>query len=224
MKSTIHIRCDILQDFFFILELIGTIAFAVSGAVVGIKKNMDIFGVCVLSLTAACGGGLIRDVFIGKLPPAMFCEKTYAVTAIITAVTVFCAARFKMDIMKNRFWDTVLLIADSLGLGIFTSVGVAAVYDNGFKGMFFAVFLGTITGVGGGLIRDMMAGNPPYIFVKHIYACASIAGAVLCCLLWNVTGRNIAMVLGCVVIVLIRLLSAHFRLSLPKVSKGEDNE
>lgn len=213
-----------MQDFFFVLELIGTVAFAVSGAVVGIKKNMDIFGVCVLSLTAACGGGLIRDILIGKLPPSMFCEKLYAITAILTAVTVFCAALFKMDVLKNRFWDTVLLIADSLGLGIFTSVGVAASYDNGFKGIFFAVFLGTVTGVGGGLIRDMMAGNPPYIFVKHIYACASIVGAIVCCLLWDIAGRNLSMVLGCVIIVLIRLLSAHFRLSLPKIKSEDGNE
>ena len=213
-----------VNDFFFVLELIGTAAFAVSGAVAGSKKKMDIFGVTVLGVIAACGGGLLRDIFLGKLPPAMFSNPVYAVTAMAVSVIAFIIIRFKIGNFKNHFAETVMLAADSVGLGIFTSVGVSAAYDNGFKGVFFTVFLGTVTGVGGGLMRDIISENPPYIFVKHIYACASIIGALICCVLWRVVGRNLSIIACCVVIIAIRLVSAHFRLSLPKIGGTDDDE
>ncbi len=213
-----------MKDFFFALEFVGTAAFAISGAVEGLKKKMDIFGVIVLGVIAACGGGLLRDIFLGKLPPAMFSSPVYAITAVAVSVITFIAIWFKIDGLKNHFTETVMLTADSIGLGIFTSVGVAAAYDNGFKGVFFTVFLGTVTGVGGGLMRDILAGNPPYIFVKHIYACASIIGALVCCALWDTAGRNLSMIVCCIVIIAIRFLSAYLRLGLPKIKETEDRE
>ena len=81
---------------------------------------------------------------------------------------------------------------------------------------FLLVFVGVVTGAGGGLIRDVMAGNTPYIFVKHVYACASLAGALVCAGLWEIAGSAAAMVAGLVTVVLLRCLSAHFRWNLPK--------
>lgn len=200
-----------------ILELIGTAAFAVSGAMIAFRKNMDLFGVCALGLTTACGGGLIRDVMLGNLPPAMFREPIYAMTAIAVSVIIFMPVIRRKLMGSHRVYDVVMLAADSAGLGIFTVAGVSAAEAAGYgSNIFFSVFLGTITGVGGGMIRDMMAGMPPYIFVKHIYACAAILGAIICALLWPLLGKTAAMIIGGTAIFAIRLLAAHFRWSLPK--------
>lgn len=200
-----------------LVELIGTVAFAVSGAMLACKKNMDLLGVCVLGLTTACGGGVLRDVMLGRLPPTMFQDPVYALTAIAVSLVIFLPTLRRLLLHNHRLYDLVLLLADSAGLGIFTVAGVSTTVGAGYgDNLFFAVFLGTLTGVGGGVIRDVMAGMPPYIFVKHIYACASLLGAVVCALLWNVTGRTVAMALGAVLVFAIRLLAAHFRWSLPK--------
>lgn len=202
------------MDFFIlILELIGAAAFAVSGAMTGIRKNMDIFGACVLGLTVAVGGGITRDIILGAFPPAMFHDPIYAITAILTCFIVF--------IPRIRdFWEgnsILMLLADSIGLGIFTVSGAARAFDvTAEANVFLAVFVGVITGVGGGLLRDMMAGDPPYIFVKHIYATAAIAGALLFCALRLCVPQHIAMLSGAILIVAIRLLASHYRWSLPK--------
>ena len=108
---------------------------------------------------------------------------------------------------------------DSVGLGIFTVVGVNTGIRQGYMdNVFLLVFLGTITGVGGGLLRDMMASVPPYIFVKHIYACASIIGAVVCVYMNRFVGNVQAMVVSSIVVVLIRYLAAHYRWNLPRLS------
>ena len=108
---------------------------------------------------------------------------------------------------------------DSIGLGIFTVMGVNTGIRQGYgSNVFLLVFVGTITGVGGGLLRDMMAGVPPYIFVRHIYACASIVGAIVC--VWmQQFGAVWAMVMGSCVVVLIRYLAAHYRWNLPKLPR-----
>jgi uncharacterized membrane protein YeiH len=115
-------------------------------------------------------------------------------------------------------YDKIMLVMDSIGLGIFTVVGVNTGIQQGYlENTFLLVFVGTITGVGGGLIRDMMAGVPPYIFVKHIYACASIVGAVVCVYLHRYVGSVSAMLVSCMVILLIRYLAAHYHWNLPRI-------
>lgn len=203
--------------FVLILELIGTVAFSISGAVTAMKKNMDIFGVMILGLTTAVGGGVIRDLVLGITPPATFQNPVYAITALITAVIVFLPMVRGLFSKYHRAYELMMLWMDSLGLGIFSVIGVQAAFSiSGDFNLFLMSFVGVITGVGGGVIRDMMAGNMPYIFVKHIYACASLSGAVLCTLLWKIVSPPVAMGIGVAVVVLIRLLSAHFRWSLPK--------
>ena len=146
--------------FILILELIGAAAFAVSGAMTGIRKNMDIFGACVLGLTVAVGGGIIRDIILGAFPPAMFHDPIYAITAIVTCFIVFIP-QIRNFLEKHSI---LMLLADSIGLGIFTVSGAARAFEvTAEANVFLAVFVGVITGVGGGLLRDMMAGDPPYI-------------------------------------------------------------
>lgn len=201
----------------FILELIGTMAFAASGAMTALKKNMDIFGVAILGLTTAVGGGAIRDILLGITPPATFREPIYAVVAIATAVFIFIPAVRRLLTQNQILYDRIMLIMDSLGLGIFTVVGISAAYSvsEDFN-LFLLLFVGIVTGVGGGVLRDILAGNTPYIFVKHIYACASGAGALLCTLCWKPLGVTAAMLLGAFAVILLRLLAAHFRWSLPR--------
>ena len=207
---------------FIILELIGTVAFSISGAVVGIRRNMDLFGVCILGLTTACGGGLVRDVLLGRLPPVMFCDSIYALTALATAALVFLFFARHWQ-LSGPVTEKLLRLSDSLGLGIFTMAGMQAAVRAGYgDNFFFTVFLGTVTGVGGGLLRDVMAQSPPYIFVKHIYACASLLGAVLAYVLWRTVGENWAILAGCVSILTIRLLAARYRWSLPRIRPPQE--
>lgn len=207
-----------MELFIFIMEIVGTIAFSISGALIGIQKKMDIFGICILGLTTAVGGGLIRDLIIGQIPPQTFTHPVYAVVAIITAIIIFILAYYKKIKYNTPFFEMLVFIMDTLGLGIFTVVGISSAYNlNPGFGRFLLIFVGAITGVGGGLLRDMMAGYTPYIFVKHVYACASLAGAIICTFLIPVLGLTPAMFIGMIVTVVIRCLSRHYRWNLPRI-------
>lgn len=210
----------------FFMEMTGTVAFAASGAMVGVERNMDIFGVSVLGVVTAVGGGMIRDIVLGIIPPNVFTNPVYALVATITSCVVFLAFYWKRQLLEGHMrltYDRVMLVMDSIGLGIFTVVGVNTGIRSGYMdNVFLLVFLGTITGVGGGLMRDMMAGVPPYIFVKHIYACASIVGAVVCVYMNRFVGNVEAMMVACFVIILIRYLAAHYRWNLPRLHNGSE--
>lgn len=206
-----------METLTFILEIIGTIAFAVSGAMTGINKKMDIFGVCILGLTVAVGGGVIRDLILGNTPPNTFRNPVYALVAIGVSIIVFIPKIRNLLKTTPKVYEMTMRIMDSIGLGVFTVVGVQVAKTASYEaGTFLAVFVGVLTGVGGGILRDLFADDMPYIFVKHIYACASLVGAVLCVLLWNVLGSAAAMIVGTIAIITLRLLAAHYRWSLPK--------
>lgn len=207
----------------FIMEIIGTVAFAASGAMVGVEKKMDLFGVCVLGIITSVGGGMIRDIILGITPPNVFQDPVYAVVATITSCVVFTVIYVHKQVLVGHFRETyerILLIMDSIGLGIFTVMGVHTGIQQGYiDRMFLLVFLGTITGVGGGILRDMMAGVPPYVFVRHVYACASIAGAFVCVCSYRSFDPVTSMVLSFLVVILIRYLAAHYHWNLPKLKE-----
>ena len=208
----------------FFVEAVGTIAFASSGAMVAIKKQLDLLGVIVLGVTTAVGGGMLRDIIIGNVPPNLFKDPVYVLLAFITVMILFVIVRCNQKILASRsieMYEKVMNIFDAVGLGAFTVVGIDTAVLAGYgRYHFLIIFLGVITGVGGGVLRDIMAGNMPYVFVKHIYACASLAGALLCTLLWKGSAAW-AMSLGAGLVILIRCLSAHFRWSLPKAHPKE---
>lgn len=206
-----------MNTFVLALEMMGTVAFAASGAMTGLKRKMDIFGVVILGLTTAIGGGVMRDLLLGITPPKTFQDPVYASAAILTSVILFVPIVRKWLTRNNRYFEIGLFIMDTLGLGIFTVMGISVACDmpRGFNG-FLLVFVGTITGVGGGIARDVLAGKTPEIFIERIYACASILGAVVCLAGWNTLGKEWAMLAGTAAVVLIRCLSAHFRLNLPR--------
>lgn len=204
-----------MPGFQFYFELIGAVAFAISGAALAVKKHMDLFGVAMMGMTTAVGGGILRDVMLGQTPPAALRDPMQALVAIAVSVLVFYIWRRKADI-HNKYAEAVLLVADSIGLGIFSVHGAAVAVRAGLGGnVFLTLLVGMLTGVGGGVLRDLCCMERPYIFTKHIYACASLAGAAACMLLWS-AGENLALLTGCALTVVLRLCAAVFRWSLPK--------
>lgn len=202
-----------MDEFIFILELIGTVAFASSGAMIAIEKKMDIFGVNVLGATTAVGGGIMRDIILGLTPPGAFSHPVYVLVAALTSTILFVIAYAKPTAFESRvktdYYDKLMFWCDTAGLGIFTVVGIqAAVRAVGGENVFFFVFIGTLTGVGGGVLRDIMAGETPYILVKHIYACAAIAGGIVCVVGRTAFGEAYGTILGLAATVLLRFGSS----------------
>ena len=201
----------------FLLEIAGSAAFAVSGAMTGLRRKMDVFGVIILGLTTAVGGGVIRDCLLGATPPRVFSDPIYAVCAAAVSVVVFLPPVRRWLGGHHARYDRVLLVMDSLGLGIFTAVGVTVTYEIiPDASPFLAVFIGVLTAVGGGVMRDIFADSTPYIFVKHIYAVASLGGAVLYVALRPLIGDVWCMLLTVVFVFTMRILSAVFRWNLPR--------
>ena len=203
----------------FIIEAVGTIAFASSGAMVAIRKRLDLFGVLVLGVTTAVGGGIIRDVILQITPPGSFQTPVYIGMAALTVGVIFLIAYLHPYFLDMRFlegYERLMNVLDAIGLGAFTVLGAQKAFLTGFSDYrFMAVFLGVITGVGGGLLRDMMAGITPYILKKHIYACASIVGAVFYVYVRGWIPDAWALVLGAVLVIAMRMLATRYRWNLP---------
>ena len=202
----------------FFLELIGTVAFAISGAVVGIQKKMDIFGVAILAMTTAVGGGNIRDVILNITPPAAFRNPVFTLSSIGIGIIVFVIYRHHFEMQKHAVYDVLIRIMDAIGLSLFTVIGVETAYIHvADANAYLAIFVGVLTGVGGGILRDVLAGNTPYVFVKHFYACASLIGAVVCAVCWSWLGSLPSMLIGAGLIMVLRNMAVHYRWSLPQI-------
>lgn len=207
----------------YIAEIIGTIAFASSGALLAIRKNMDLLGVIVLGMTTALGGGLLRDLVLDIHPPRMFENPSYTVVAILTSLILFIYIYFHRYVLYRNFiniYERIMNFLDALGLGIFTVVGInTALSVNMGDNRFLLVFVGMMTGVGGGLVRDILAQEMPSILVKQIYATASLIGAIIYVLLMPYIPAYILMAVCTAIIVAIRMLSVYFNWNLPKISE-----
>lgn len=210
-----------MSDIILVLELIGTVAFAVSGAVAAMEKHLDIFGVLFCGIITALGGGTIRDTLLGKFPPAMFSDYIYLIFAIGTSLIAFIVAK----LLNTRFErnvkviDKVNNVFDAVGLGVFTVVGINAAIRAGFSdNAFFAIFLGATTGCGGGILRDIIIREIPSVFTKRIYAVASLAGGTLYYLLLVTfsLGNILSVSASIALIFVLRLLASVFRWDLPK--------
>lgn len=202
----------------FIAEMIGTVAFASSGAMLGIRKNLDLFGVIVLGFCVAVGGGILRDIILGLTPPGAFRDPRYALVAFGTSVLLFGIVYVRQGILHSQYlviYEKIMNYCDAVGLGIFTVLGVYKAYCIGYRGKFFLVFLGMLTGIGGGMIRDVLANTMPFVLHKHVYAVAALAGAVVCALFMKQSIYG-AMTAGAVLIILIRLLATKYCWDLPK--------
>ena len=209
--------------FIFLLEIVGTIAFASSGAMLGIRKNMDIFGVNVLGITTAVGGGCVRDLLLGIHPPKMFQNFAYVGTAILTSCLLFVVFFIQKELLESTFlehYERVMSALDAVGLGILTVMGIRTAMDlegSHFDHWFLLVFVGVATGIGGGMMRDVMAGETPFVFIKHVYACAALIGAFLYIFLCRAVPDIGAMLVSSITVVAVRLLAAHYRWNLPRI-------
>lgn len=208
-----------------IMEIIGTIAFAVSGALVAISFSLDIFGVAFLGVITAVGGGILRDMLIGNHPPKIFSLSYLLVIALSTAIIVFVISyinkyhffEFKEKIERiNNFFDAV-------GLAAFTVTGTQMACVAGFSDkIIFVIFMGMLTGVGGGIFRDILVSQTPYVLKKHIYAVASIIGSVLYYVLSITCGYEFTGTLASMIaIIVIRLLATKYLWKLPKIKNPD---
>lgn len=212
-----------MNDFnaiFQLCEAIGTAAFAVSGAMVAIDKGTDIFGVLLMAVFTALGGGTLRDVLIGHFPPRMFTNFHYVLLSCICAVTVFIIARIFKEryIERERLIEQVNNVFDAIGLGIFAVSGARIGMEAGFAdNIFLTTFLGTTTAIGGGMLRDVLLREMPFVLKKRVYAVAAILGALGYALLLRAgVGEIMAYGLGMMITTAVRILATVFKWNLPK--------
>lgn len=202
-----------------VVEYIGTIAFAISGALIAIENRMDILGVAILGCVTAVGGGLLRDIIL-NLQPAMFLDPTYVIVAVVTTIVVFVTMYFlkNFKVIHSKAYKVTFNIVDSLGLGIFIVIGARATMNTGTTNHFLIIFCAVLTAVGGGMLRDLMACRIPVIFRKHIYAVAAIIGALFFYIfILNSGFYSYAVIATIILVVVIRYLAFRFELNLPRV-------
>lgn len=219
VKSYANRLCGGIMDIiWYIFDMIGTIAFAVSGALVGVARKMDIFGMSVLALATAIGGGIVRDVLLGYFPPNSLRNIVYVTVVIAVTIIVFIiySSRYRRQVMGPRSRASYLF-ADAVGLASFTVTGASAGYTLYPDLPIFIVLLGTITAVGGGIIRDMLAQRIPSVLKEDVYALPSIIGGIVyyVMVLYGWVGQAVYGAFS--IVLIIRLLAIKYRWSLPKV-------
>jgi uncharacterized membrane protein YeiH len=203
------------MDFILALDILGTFAFAVSGAFAAMERKLDPFGVLIISFVTAIGGGTVRDVLIGDLPVTWLQNETGIIVIIISAIVSLFFAR-----VLQRF-TYLLLIFDAAGLGLFTLVGIEKGIEHHFSPG-ICVALGTITGSFGGVLRDVLLNNIPLIFQKEIYASACIVGSIVYFILLHFSiSHSLAQVIVITLIITLRLLAVKWHWALPQYGKGE---
>lgn len=219
---------EIPEIILLILEIVGTVSFAVSGACVAIKAKFDIFGVLVVGCLTAVGGGITRDMLIGATPPAVFSKLYVIAIAVFTALDVFAISYMNRKNFHelNEKIERLNNVFDALGLATFSVAGTEIAFSLGLsENAFLSITLGVLTGCGGGVLRDILTETPPYIFKKHVYAIASILGAGVYYLLRLFSENTlIPSLVGMGIIVILRMLASKYKWSLPKIKLEETND
>lgn len=204
----------------FVLEIIGIIAFAVSGAMVGIEKRADVFGVLFLAVITALGGGVVRDMMLGHLPPRMFTSYVYILLAALSALIVFTAALVKREgyARNKEKLDAVFNVFDAAGLAAFTVSGLDMAAEScGMANPVLLVALGMTTGIGGGMLRDVLTNAMPMVLRKRIYAVASMLGGILYYVLLRLeVEKAVSAVAAMVFIFALRMLATKYKWNLPR--------
>ncbi|HJN20444.1 MAG TPA: trimeric intracellular cation channel family protein [Candidatus Nitrosopelagicus sp.] len=203
--------------FIYILDLFGTMAFAVTGAFKAIEHKADIVGIIILATITGVAGGTIRDIILGKTLPNSLIDPVYVIITIISAIVLF----FLYSKLRQH-WN-IFLKFDALGLGIFTVIGATFAYN--LVGMNFLVIVlsGMLTAIGGGILRDIFVNQTPIVFVKELYASASFIGAVLFYLTLLITNEiYAATIIGMVITTVLRLVAMKYNWNLPRVKSRYD--
>jgi len=203
--------------FIYILDLFGTMAFAVTGAFKAIEHKADIVGIIILATITGVAGGTIRDIVLGKTLPNSLIDPAYVIITVISAVILF----FLYSKMRKH-WN-IFLKFDAIGLGVFTVIGATFAYN--LVGMNFLVIVlaGMLTAIGGGILRDIFVNQTPIVFVKELYASASFIGAVLFYFTLLITNEiYAATIIGLVITTALRLVAMKYNWNLPRVKSSYD--
>ncbi len=198
------------MHFIYIFDLLGTFAFAVSGALLGVRKEMDIYGIFVLAFVVAVGGGTVREMMLGSTPPFVLVDPNYL---YVTVAAVLLVVFFSKKVERRMRY---FIIMDAIGLGVFTVIGATKAI-NAELAWFGVLLIAILTSTGGGMIRDVLAGEIPFVLRKEVYASASLAGAVIFLLLY-MAGAPDSMnaFITASAVVAIRLLTLKKNYNLPK--------
>ena len=200
------------EVFIYVLDLFGTMAFAVTGAFKAIEHKADIVGILILATITGVAGGTIRDIMLGNFPPNSILDPSYVVITVVTGVILF----FLHSRLKKH-WN-VFLKFDAIGLGVFTIIGATFAYQ-AFGMNFLAIALaGMLTAVGGGILRDVFVNEVPIVFVKELYATASFVGILVFYFsLMFLEQLYTATILGIIITTGLRLVAMKYNWNLPKV-------
>jgi uncharacterized membrane protein YeiH len=194
---------------FYILDILGTVAFAISGALVAMNKKMDPFGVFIIAFVTAVGGGTLRDVLIGRQPVIWMTDITYV---LLISSSVFIAILFRK---KLKYLQKSLFLFDTIGLGIFTITGTEIGINAHFHPV-ISIALGTMTASFGGVIRDILCNEVPVLFRKEIYATACIFGSIAFIILHHLNiDQTIVYISTTFIVIGIRLVAVKYKLTLP---------
>jgi uncharacterized membrane protein YeiH len=207
-----------IHDLLLVLDLAGTFVFAISGAMLGVRRSLDIFGILVLSFVASSAGGITRDLLIGAVPPAAIRDWRYLAVALVAGLLTF----FLYSLITRV--RTAILIFDAAGLALFAVAGTQKALASGLNPL-MAALLGMLTGIGGGIVRDLLVARTPVVLRSDLYALAALAGAVLVVvghgLNWPIVPTAIA---GAGVCFALRLMAIRYGWNLPGAGTIESGD
>jgi len=199
---------------FYTIDILGTIAFAISGVLIAFNKRMDLFGILIIAFVTAVGGGTLRDLLLGDVPVSWMTDITYSYVIIGSAIFAI--------VLRNKinYLRTSLFLFDTIGIGLYTVVGVEKGINAELHPL-ICIALGTITASFGGVIRDILCNEIPVIFRKEIYATACILGGVVYFLLIKLPiDTNVVFIISGSVVIAIRLLAVKFKIGLPSIYRN----
>jgi len=220
-RSVLPAQVATNEGVFLLVAIIGTIAFATSGVFAAAEAGIDWLGATVLAVVVAIGGGTIRDILIGNLPVTWVRDEWPVVVALVTVAAGLIALRlpFHIDPMNHSWY----LASDAVGLGAFVVLGTSIALENGTSS-FIAVFMGVVTGVGGGVIRDVFTDKTPMVFVGQIYAVAGLVGAIVHVMLRNNGATDVVQVwVPVLVVVVLRAIAIRFDVHLPRTGRTDQS-
>ncbi len=201
--------------FYFTIDILGTIAFAISGVLVAMEKKLDLFGVLIIAFVTAVGGGTLRDMLIGNTPVVWMRESVYIFTILGTVVFAI------LFVNQLKYLRKTLFLFDTIGIGLFTMVGIEKGLSTELMPI-MCIILGTITASFGGVIRDILCNEIPVIFHKEIYATACILGGISYFLLIQLPiDGAYAYIVAILVIILVRILAVKFHIALPSIYRSQ---
>ena len=206
------------------MEIIGTVAFAISGSIIAARYGLDLFGIILVGCITAVCGGIIRDIMLGHFPAYIFSDKTLLFIAAVTSLAVFIIAYLNSDKFEKleRVIESANIIFDAIGLAAFSVAGIEVTFGAGYgENALLSISMGVITGIGGGIIRDILVNEIPYVLKKHIYALASITGCITYYFTKQSGYKVLSLIVSVTVIILIRLLAARYHWKLPKVCQNK---